>query len=100
MSIYNYWCPNHKKECMICDSKGDLQIEVENLNEEIYICACNKDVKLKRLGEVFYGKVGSKMTRQQIQKERKERSSNHFKKEVLPTLGKDEKNHFKKKFSK
>lgn len=39
-----------------------------------------------------------KMTKQQIQSERRARSQNHFKKEVLPTLGKDEKRHFKKKF--
>lgn len=40
-----------------------------------------------------------KMTKDQIRTERKARSTNHFKKEVLPTLGSDEQRHFKKKFS-
>lgn len=39
-----------------------------------------------------------KMTTAQIQADRKRRSSQHFKKEILPTLGSDEQKHFKNKY--
>lgn len=41
-----------------------------------------------------------KMTRDQIKADRKQRAQNHFKREVLPTLGKMERKHFGKKFGK
>lgn len=44
--------------------------------------------------------ITGKMSPQQVQKERQARSSQHFKKEILPTLGRDEKLHFGKKFNK
>ena len=44
--------------------------------------------------------ITGKMSPQQVQKERLKRSSKHFKKEILPTLGVSEKIHFAKKYSK
>lgn len=44
--------------------------------------------------------IGTKMTRSEIQADRKKRSTEHFKKDVLPTLGRDEQLHFKNKFNK
>lgn len=41
--------------------------------------------------------TGNKMSRQDIQIERRKRSSDHFKKEILPTLGRDERIHHKRK---
>lgn len=38
-----------------------------------------------------------KMTREQIQQDRQNRSRQHFKKDILPTLGDDEQKHFNNK---
>lgn len=43
--------------------------------------------------------VGAKMKPNEIQKERKVRSRTHFKQEILPTLGQDERKHFAKKYN-
>lgn len=45
-------------------------------------------------------RVGTKMTKQQIKADRKKRSTEHFQKEVRPTLGGMDKRHFDRKFSK
>lgn len=39
-----------------------------------------------------------KMSTSQIQKDRQQRSSQHFKKDILPSLGSDEQTHFKNKY--
>lgn len=41
--------------------------------------------------------IMSKMSKGEIRKERKQRSLDHFKKEIYPTLSKKDKKHFKKK---
>lgn len=65
----------------------------------------NNDIYPEGLTPIFEEKVetfviGSKMTRQEIQIDRKKRSTEHFQKDVLPTLGRDEQMHFKNKFNK
>lgn len=96
----NYWCPNFEKrsQCEYCNSKGDFQLDEKDENLH---CPHNEEIKIKVMGEsasmVF---TKEKMTPQQVQKERKARSSEHFKKEILPTLGVAEKIHFSQKFGK
>lgn len=41
-----------------------------------------------------------KMSTQAIQADRRVRSTQHFKKDILPTLGKDEQRHFSEKYKK
>lgn len=41
--------------------------------------------------------VGARMSKQQIVTERKQRSTQHFKKEIYPTLSKSDKRHFDRK---
>lgn len=41
-----------------------------------------------------------KMSVQAVQADRKTRSTAHFKKDILPTLGKDEQRHFEQKYKK
>lgn len=44
--------------------------------------------------------IGTKMSKQQIKTDRKKRSTDHFKKEILPTLSKRDRSHFDRKFKK
>jgi hypothetical protein len=41
-----------------------------------------------------------KMSIEAVQADRKQRSTSHFKKDILPTLGKDEQRHFDNKYKK
>lgn len=47
--------------------------------------------------DVTFLKAGPMLTTKQVQQERKKRSHQHFTKEVLPYLGKDEQVHHAKK---
>lgn len=40
----------------------------------------------------------TKMTKQEIQVDRRKRSTEHFKKEILPTIGGKDRRHFERKF--
>ena len=99
MNRYNYHCFNsqfrEKQNCPYC-SKGQIILDEEDNN---FTCPNNQNETLKLMGEICHGGPVIKLTRQEIQKERKQRSSNHFKKEVLPTFdkGSDEAIHFAKK---
>ena len=74
-----------------------------DINKEIYPLDENNIPMEPIFPEYVEGPLiitGAKMTPQQVQVERKQRSSQHFKKEILPTLGRDEKLHFGQKFAK
>lgn len=88
----NYWCINRKEgsTCTTCDSKGMFR---SNDRDEEWMCEIDPTIKTKIMGESSFMVMGEKMTPQQVQKERKERSSAHFKKDILPTLGTAEKLH-------
>jgi len=96
--MYNYWCVNRKNNpnCEFCTIKGDLQIE----EEKEHLCPNNEEIKLKLLGRTVTGILGNKMTKLEIKQDRQKRSSQNFKKEVLPTFakGSDEAIHFRKKY--
>lgn len=95
--MYNYWCSNrlNHKECDLCNSKGDFQSSKKH-NRHAH-CIYDETIKLKLMGETTNMHVGEKL-KFRPKKEAKERSTNHFKKEILPTLGKTEQRYFKKKF--
>lgn len=93
----NYWCAarSSNPSCQFCSSKGDLVIDQEGE----YACPNNEEQPLKLMGHTVLGKTGAKLTKQQIQQERKKRSKSHFKSEILPTLDKRSKQHFEQKLS-
>lgn len=94
--MYNYWCPHRKKdeECTLCNSKGDIQSEDKHQGAT---CINDEKVNLKLLGETIGIRVGKKY-KHRPKKEARERSTTDFKKNILPTLGRVEQKHFKKKF--
>ncbi len=96
MATYNLWCSKNEEDCIICNKKGDTQAQVKNV-----VCPFTKK-KLKLLGESCNMLVSEKMTHKEIKADRKKRATNHFNKEVLPTLGVTEKLHHlrKKKLAK
>ena len=92
---FNFWCENieQRSACTGCNNKGDLVLEEQGNHK----CCMNKDIELKEMGVVVAGHIGPRMTKPQIVADRKKRSTQHFQKDVLPTLGKAEKKHFAKK---
>jgi len=96
----NFWCENRSKNpnCQHCNSKGDLQIDEPGE----YICPDNEEIALKHMGKVVNGMFGPRMTKDQIKVDRKKRSSDHFKKEILPSLAEKsmEGKHFHQKYIK
>lgn len=92
---YNYWCHNRKKDqdCDFCNSKGDIKSDEKFKGAT---CYNNEKIKLKLMGQDTNIGVGEKM-KHRPKAEAKKRSSDHFKKEILPTLSRREKAYFKKK---
>lgn len=95
--MYNYWCENIdcRKECSLCDSKGDIQLE----SKEINVCAMSKDVELKLMGETISLGIGEPL-RHRPKKEARERATKDFKKNIYPTLSQMDKLHHKRKWKK
>ena len=86
------------------NSKGEIVekwVWVSKMNREEYPLDQDNKTPLEPVFEEikeesnFPTIITKKMSRQEIQVERRKRSSDHFKKEILPTLGKDEKIHHK-----
>ncbi len=96
----NFYCQQNQKGCEYCNRIGNLTVDVENEKEEIF-CPNNGNIKLKLMGKPVLGMVSPKMTLGQIEKDRKIRSSNDFKKNILPKFeqGSTEHQHFSKKNS-
>lgn len=95
--MYNYWCPNriNNPNCTFCNSKGDIQ---EDSKLKGATCFDDQDVKLKLMGESISVSFNTGQFKGgRPKKEAKKRSSDHFKKEILPTLSRRDKAHFKKK---
>ena len=96
----NFWCENRSKNpnCEFCNKSGDLQID----SPGEYSCPNNSEIELKHMGTVVSGLRGVKMTQSQIKVDRKKRSDNHFKKEIMPTFDpkSDEGRHFRQKYPK
>jgi len=93
--MYNFWCENDKDRdrCELCNSKGDIKLE----SDKKYFCPLDSSVELKLMGQEVCIRVGERL-KHRPKKEAKKRSSDHFKKEILPTLPKADKRHFAKKY--
>ena len=76
-----------------CPCKGK---NIQMSDKDDYVCMQTGE-PLKLVGETMSGHVGPKMTQEQIRVDRKARSTEHFKREIFPTLGKDEQRHHVKK---
>ena len=87
----NFWCKTNDPNCPICNNKGDFKSELMEVQ-----CPVTEDLT-KRMGSVMSGSVGVKMSQNEIKADRKQRSSAHFKKEILPTLDITERVHHKTK---
>ena len=96
---YNYFCPNteHRAECEFCNSKGDFQSENKIDGS---VCPQNRSIVIKLMGESMSGLIGPKMNKEQIKVDRKQRSTDDFIKNTLPTMDPKSKDgqHFNKKY--
>ena len=99
----NYWCPNSEKSlCPVCKGRSFISThEVSDYKEEKVPCLINSELAQKPMGIKSVGLSG-KMTPSEIRKDRRKRSANHFKNEILPNIpnSTDEGKHFRKKYSK
>jgi hypothetical protein len=95
--MYNYWCENIdcRSKCELCDHKGNIRLE----KIDSYVCPSASDVQLKLLGESIQLGVGERL-KHRPKKEATKRSTDHFKKEIFPTLAKSDKKQFLKKWHK
>ncbi len=100
----SHYCLKNCFGCETCDSKGDITTPNVPL-------VCPNDPKVpikenKRLSdsllsnEPFYNSVGVPKTMDQIHAQLDKRNNDHFKREIYPTLGRDDQRHFDKKFEK
>lgn len=113
-TIYNYWCSNKtfkkfsedgswelcENKCDICDRKGNFSLneKIDDENENELSCP-HGEGEIKLLGERMLGYKFAKLSKEEIKQDRKNRSVDHFKKEIFPTLPKDEQRHFSKKYT-
>lgn len=104
MAFYDYICSH----CGLCKNVIHPMSEIDNgFSEETLsqiVCKGNECLSdSKQIGLEFKRAITAPtiktktLTPQEVQKERKNRSHDHFKKEVLPYLGKDELAHHAKK---
>ena len=120
MPNYVYRCQWCKKEIEVFHTMKEVDEPSEELLEKISCplkedcveknlkhCAKDEDLVFKRIpqmpqimGMVNGSSLKGKERAQTIQKERKQRSHEHFKKEIYPTLPKAEKKFFDKKQNK
>lgn len=93
----NYWCSNSekRKDCGVCNSKGDVVIDQEGT----YHCPNDETIELKLMGRTTFS-VGNKLPPKEIKKDRQKRSTENFIKEHLPTFDSrsQEGKHFRKKY--
>jgi hypothetical protein len=106
---FKYWCLSRtyqephpsgegfqicERKCEHCNHRG----EVITQEKDDFICPHTEEL-MKLAGEVVSGIIGPKLTENQIVADRRKRSNEDFKKNILPTLDKDSKRHHIKKDS-
>lgn len=94
--MYNYWCKNrgHKDKCDFCDSNGNISLE----KKRIWFCFDTGKTRLKLMGETAFNINVGEFKKGRPKQEAKKRSSDNFKKEILPALSKQDKRYFSKKY--
>lgn len=87
-----------KKSCGKISKHYIWTSEIEKAQHE---CECGQKLTYQHLYEepqVDAPMILGKMTKSEIKADRRKRSQEHFKKEIMPTLNKKDKSHFKAKF--
>lgn len=96
MATYNYHCFNTKgrEGCDTCSNNGQVLIDEQG----DFNCPCDES-DLKLIGELNgSAAIKTPTINRMAQEARKKRNANHFKKEILPTIGdKDARRHHLKK---
>ena len=91
-------------KCPSCGMVQEHYIWASQAEEAKHNCtSCGSEIRYTEMYEEKVEKVYTgvgKMSIQAVQAERKKRSTDHFKKEVMPTLSRQDKKHFERKFSK
>lgn len=93
---FNYWCENRiaNKECQLCNRKGDVTLDEESQ----YHCPNDEKTRLKLIGQTTHQGINTgQFKKGRDPKEAKKRSSEHFQKEILPTLSKRDQRYFIRK---
>lgn len=83
------------------DSKGNIVTKYvwsQDIDNEIWPKDAEGYTMMPYYEQIQQAPRVGKMSVSQIQADRKQRSSQHFKKDILPTLGSDEQTHFKNKY--
>lgn len=102
MSRIQFFPENYR--CTECDTVQKFYVWSDEIETKTHTCKCCRktlnpsDLVFEQPKEFF--NIGGKLTGQQIKAERKSRSTEHFKKDILPTLSKKDKSHFEKKLGK
>ncbi len=93
---------NQEFQCNHCNHFSKQYIWESELDTKVIECKeCNEGILIPHFEEVVETfMIGTKMTKTQIKADRKKRSSDHFRKEVLPTLDKTEQKFYANKYKK
>lgn len=98
---YNYFCKNKLENpgCTLCNNGPNIVLEKE---DHPYKCESDNKTVLKCIGTALLNISLGKMTTQQIQTDRKQRSKRNFLSETLPNIPNStaEGKHFRKKYGK
>lgn len=105
---FNYWCANRGKcpDCVHCDKIGDLQIQHEveirerqvvSPTEPLFCPSAEEEIPLKLMGMAVPKMSITKLTDAQIKVDRRQRSRQHFEREIFDTLPTEDKRIFARK---
>lgn len=102
MSRVQFFPESYK--CSECETVQKHYVWSDEIETKEHKCTCCDEV-LKPSDLVFEEpkesfNIGGKMTGQQVRSERKARSTEHFKKDIMPTIGGKDRKHFEKKYGK
>ena len=99
MSKDTFYEQQFKSKC--CKKTTKQYVWLSLIDEQV--CSCNKKGKLVPIfddTEEAFTVINGKHKKGRTPKERYERRTKHFRKEILPTLGGDDRKHFEKKLGK
>lgn len=90
--------------CPICNQVSSHYVWISKLEEATHECKCGQVLTSSHLDEKETSNgpllLIRRMNKDQIVADRKKRSVNHFKKEIMPTIGGKDRKYFEKKYGK